>query len=103
MLLSASYLTYTLNIILHGEFVMNIKLNWKLFGLLYLLILGNHLLQICLLGNTVSQTVGVIEYLLFSPIMTFLKYSAYILIGFILFELVKNSKKHVNENEKAKK
>lgn len=73
---------------------MKQKIHWKLFGLLYLAILAMNVFQVVLLGQAVSETVGVFIYLIFNPLITFAKYSAFILAGYILFDLIKPNREN---------
>ena len=69
---------------------MKLKLNWKLFVLMYVLIFAYHLFSVAFMGAAVSETTGVLNFLLFSPVIAFIQLTVIIVAAYIVYDLVKS-------------
>lgn len=71
---------------------MKIKLNFKLFCYLYLFILSMSVFQLFLAGQAITSTVGIIEFLVFNPLISFAKACAVILTAYIIYTVIRDNK-----------
>jgi len=73
---------------------MGLKLNWKLFTLLYALILGYHIVSVVFMGAAVSETIGMLNYLIFRPVIVFIQFAVIIVAAYIIYDLIKSKNKN---------